>query len=42
MLRISKMTDYATVLLARLAAAPERQWTSAQLAELGGKIVNSP
>ncbi len=32
MLRISKMTDYATVLLARLAAAPERQLTAAQLA----------
>lgn len=32
MLRISKMTDYATVLLARLAASPERQWTAAQLA----------
>ena len=31
MLRISKMTDYATVLLARLAAAPERQLTAAQL-----------
>ena len=34
MLRISKMTDYATVILARLAAAPERQLTAAQLAEL--------
>jgi FeS assembly SUF system regulator len=34
MLRISKMTDYATVILARLAAAPERQFTAAQLAEL--------
>jgi FeS assembly SUF system regulator len=32
-LRISKMTDYATVLLARLAVAPDRQWTAAQLAE---------
>ena len=32
MLRISKMTDYATVLLARLAAAPPQQWTAAQLA----------
>ena len=32
MLRISKMTDYATVLLARLATAPDRQWTAAQLA----------
>jgi len=33
MLRISKMTDYATVILARLAAAPERLLTAAQLAE---------
>ena len=32
MLRISKMTDYATVLLARLAAAPDRQLTATQLA----------
>ncbi len=32
MLRISKMTDYATVLLARLATAPDQQWTAAQLA----------
>lgn len=32
MLRISKLTDYATVLLARLAAHPEAQVTSAQLA----------
>jgi FeS assembly SUF system regulator len=32
MLRISKMTDYATVLLARLAVAPDRQLTAAQLA----------
>jgi len=31
MLRISKMTDYATVLLARLAAAPGLQLTAAQL-----------
>ena len=31
MLRISKLTDYATVLLARLAAEPERQLTAAQL-----------
>jgi FeS assembly SUF system regulator len=31
MLRISKMTDYATVILARLAVAPERQFTAAQL-----------
>lgn len=33
MLRISKMTDYATVILARLAIAPQRQFTAAQLAE---------
>ena len=33
MLRISKMTDYATVILARLALAPERQFTAAQLAD---------
>ena len=33
MLRISKMTDYATVILARLAMAPERQFTAAQLAD---------
>lgn len=33
MLRISKMTDYATVILARLAMAPQRQFTAAQLAE---------
>ena len=33
MLRISKMTDYATVILARLAAAPEQQFTAAQLVE---------
>jgi FeS assembly SUF system regulator len=33
MLRISKMTDYATVILARLAVAPERQFTAAQLAD---------
>ena len=32
MLRISQMTDYATVLLARLAGAPDRQFTAAQLA----------
>jgi len=32
MLRISKMTDYATVLLARLAAAPGEQVTATQLA----------
>src|SRR6267154_1207848 len=34
MLRISKMTDYATVLLARLAAVPERQLTAGQLSTL--------
>jgi FeS assembly SUF system regulator len=34
MLRISKMTDYATVLLARLAAVPERQMTAGQLSAL--------
>lgn len=32
MLRISKLTDYATVLLARLAAEPNQQLTAAQLA----------
>jgi len=32
MLRISKMTDYATVLLARLAAVPGEQLTATQLA----------
>lgn len=31
MLRISKLTDYATVILARLAAEPERRFTSAQI-----------
>jgi FeS assembly SUF system regulator len=31
-IRISKLTDYATVLLARLAARPQLQFTSAQLA----------
>jgi FeS assembly SUF system regulator len=31
-LRISKLTDYATVILARLAAAPERRCTAAQIA----------
>jgi FeS assembly SUF system regulator len=31
MLRISKLTDYATVLLARLAAEPGRQATAARL-----------
>ena len=32
MLRISKLTDYATVILARLAAEPQRRLTAAQLA----------
>lgn len=32
MLRISKLTDYATVILASLAVAPERQRTAAELA----------
>jgi FeS assembly SUF system regulator len=32
MLRISKLTDYATVILGRLAAEPERRFTAAQLA----------
>jgi FeS assembly SUF system regulator len=32
MLRISKLTDYATVILARLAAEPERRFTAGQLA----------
>ncbi|MGH8230616.1 MAG: SUF system Fe-S cluster assembly regulator, partial [Steroidobacteraceae bacterium] len=32
MLRISKLTDYATVILARLAAQPERRLTAAQIA----------
>jgi FeS assembly SUF system regulator len=32
MLRISKLTDYATVILARLAAQPERRCTAGQLA----------
>jgi FeS assembly SUF system regulator len=32
MLRISKLTDYATVILARLAAEPDRRFTAAQIA----------
>ena len=32
MLRISKLTDYATVILARLAAQPDRRFTAGQLA----------
>lgn len=31
MLRISKLTDYATVILARLAAEPDRRFTAAQI-----------
>ena len=34
MLRISRLTDYGTVILARLASAPQRQFTAAELAEL--------
>jgi len=34
MLRISKLTDYGTVILARLAAAPESRLTAGQLARL--------
>jgi FeS assembly SUF system regulator len=33
MLRISKLTDYATVILACLASQPERRWTAAEVAE---------
>ncbi|HEX4377208.1 MAG TPA: SUF system Fe-S cluster assembly regulator [Steroidobacteraceae bacterium] len=32
MLRISKLTDYATVILARLAAEPEQRLTATQIA----------
>jgi len=32
MFRISRLTDYATVLLAQLAADPSRQYTAAELA----------
>src|SRR5580658_7091888 len=32
MLRISKLTDYATVILARLAAEPAQRFTAAQIA----------
>ena len=32
MLRISKLTDYATVILARLAAEPARRFTAGQIA----------
>lgn len=34
MLRISRLTDYGTVILARLASAPLRQFTAAELARL--------
>jgi len=33
MLRISKLTDYGTVILATLAAAPERRHTASEVAE---------
>lgn len=33
MLRISKLTDYGTVILAHLAAQPERQFAAAEVAE---------
>ena len=33
MLRISKLTDYGTVILACLAAAPDRRQTAAEVAE---------
>ncbi|MEN9704693.1 MAG: hypothetical protein RLZZ393_572 [Pseudomonadota bacterium] len=33
MLRISKLTDYATVILGMLAADPERQQTAAEIAD---------
>jgi FeS assembly SUF system regulator len=36
MLRINKLTDYATVILARLAAAPERLHTAGEVAERTG------
>jgi FeS assembly SUF system regulator len=32
MLRISKLTDYATLILAQLASSPERRYTAAQIA----------
>lgn len=32
MLRISKLTDYATLILAQLASQPERRFTAAQIA----------
>jgi len=33
MLRISKLTDYGTVILACLAAQPDRLWTAAEVAD---------
>jgi FeS assembly SUF system regulator len=33
MLRISKLTDYGTVILACLAAQPDRWWTAAEVAD---------
>ncbi|WP_129642876.1 SUF system Fe-S cluster assembly regulator [Peristeroidobacter agariperforans] len=33
MLRISKLTDYGTVILARLAGQPDRLWTATEVAE---------
>ena len=33
MLRISKLTDYGTVILAHLAGQPERLWTATEVAE---------
>jgi len=33
MLRISKLTDYGTVILAQLAGQPERLWTATEVAE---------
>ena len=32
MLRISKLTDYATLILARLASEPEQRFTAGQIA----------
>jgi FeS assembly SUF system regulator len=34
MLRISKLTDYGTVILALLARQPDRLWTAAEVAEV--------
>ena len=33
MLRISKLTDYGTVILARLAGQPDRLWTATEVAD---------